>query len=145
MSTDKIRKNFATNLKKYMVMYKETQIEVSEIAGVSQQSVSNWLNEKQIPRLGVVEKLAAHYKVTKSDLLEDREDSYFDFKDLDLADWLEEALYGKNPTAYKLLKIISSIPEERLGMLLGIAEILSKNSFSLDPQGPLAERIARIE
>lgn len=69
---ERIKKVFADNLKRLMKEKNVNQTKISEIAGVSQQSVSNWLNEKQIPRMGVIEKLAEYFKVFKSDLLEDK-------------------------------------------------------------------------
>lgn len=63
---------FSKNLKHYMQLYNLSQTDISQITGVSQQSVSNWLNCKLMPRMGVIEKLANYFKIKKSDLLEDR-------------------------------------------------------------------------
>lgn len=70
---ERIKRIFAKNLNRLMKEYKINQTQISEITGVSQQSVSNWLNEKQIPRMGIIEKLADYFKIMKSDLLEDKE------------------------------------------------------------------------
>ena len=42
--SEKTKKIFAKNLLKYMERHNLNQTDISEITGVSQQSVSNWLN-----------------------------------------------------------------------------------------------------
>lgn len=79
--TDKIKKTFASNLKFYMEDYELNQSDISKIAGVSKQSVSYWLNEKLLPRMGVIEKLAEHFHILKSDLLEDKKNIQIDKKE----------------------------------------------------------------
>lgn len=71
---EKIKKTFAENLKFYMTDNGLNQSDISKIAGVSKQSVSNWLNERLLPRMGAIEKLADHFHILKSDLLEDKKD-----------------------------------------------------------------------
>lgn len=72
---DNIKKIFAKNLRFYMNEYKLNQNDISKITNVSRQSVSNWLNEKLLPRMGIIEILADHFHILKSDLLEDRDSS----------------------------------------------------------------------
>lgn len=60
----------ASNLQKLMDRESITQKDIAVIAGVSQQSVSNWLAGKLIPRMGSIEKIAEYFDVAKSDLLE---------------------------------------------------------------------------
>ena len=42
-----------------------------------QQSVSNWLNAKLMPRMGIIEILAEYFKILKSDLLEEKQNSTY--------------------------------------------------------------------
>lgn len=72
---DQIKAIFAGNLKNLMRQHKINQQQLSVIAGVSQQSVSNWLNCKQIPRMGIVQKLADYFDVSKAELLENHKES----------------------------------------------------------------------
>lgn len=60
----------ANNLQKLMDRESITQKDIAVIAGVSQQSVSNWLAGKLMPRMGAIEKIAEYFDVAKSDLLE---------------------------------------------------------------------------
>ena len=57
-----------------MNMVGVNQNDIAKITGVSQQSVSNWINRKQIPRMGIIERLADYFGILKSDLLEDKDD-----------------------------------------------------------------------
>lgn len=71
--TEKIKQIFAYNLKKYMKEAGINQKKISEIAGVSQQSVTYWTQAKLMPRMGAVQKLADYFGIMKSDLLEDKD------------------------------------------------------------------------
>lgn len=74
MDDEKVKTIFSNNLKKYMNMVGVNQNDIAKITGVSQQSVSNWINRKQIPRMGIIERLADYFGILKSDLLEDKDD-----------------------------------------------------------------------
>lgn len=74
MDDEKVKTIFSNNLKKYMNMVGVNQNDIAKITGVSQQSVSNWINRKQIPRMGIIERLADYFGILKSDLLEDKGD-----------------------------------------------------------------------
>lgn len=70
MNSEETKKIFSNKLKMYMSINNLTQKDISEIAGVSQQSVSNWINAKLMPRMGVIETLADYFKIKKSSLIE---------------------------------------------------------------------------
>ena len=72
MNEDNTSKIIAKNLKRLMEDRNLSNVELSEIIGVSESTVGKWLLEKSIPRMGAIEKLAAYFRVNKSDLLEDR-------------------------------------------------------------------------
>ena len=75
--SEKTKKIFAKNLLKYMERHNLNQTDISEITGVSQQSVSNWLNAKLMPRMVIIEILAEYFKILKSDLLEEKQNSTY--------------------------------------------------------------------
>lgn len=70
MSEEETRKAFSTNLRFYMKRENMNQADISRLLGVSESAVGKWLNLKSTPRMGMVEKLAMHFGVNKSDLLE---------------------------------------------------------------------------
>lgn len=63
---------FSRNLLKLMDDRNITQEDIAKITGVSQQSVSNWVSAKLMPRMGSVEKIADYFNILKSDLLEEQ-------------------------------------------------------------------------
>lgn len=72
MNEDNTSKIIAKNLKRLMENRELSNVELSEIIGVSESTVGKWLLEKSIPRMGAIEKLASYFHINKSDLLEDR-------------------------------------------------------------------------
>lgn len=72
MNEDNTSKIIAKNLKRLMEDRGLSNVELSEIIGVSESTVGKWLLEKSIPRMGAIEKLASYFHINKSDLLEDR-------------------------------------------------------------------------
>lgn len=72
MNEDNTSKIIARNLKRLMDDRELSNVELSEIIGVSESTVGKWLLEKSIPRMGAIEKLANYFHINKSDLLEDR-------------------------------------------------------------------------
>lgn len=70
MSEEETRKAFSTNLRYYMEREGLNQADISRLVGVSESAVGKWMKQKSTPRMGVVEKLADHFGINKSDLLE---------------------------------------------------------------------------
>ena len=62
---------FSNNLKRYMNLFNLNQADVANLCGVTQQSVSLWLNGERLPRMGKVQKLADYFGILKTELLED--------------------------------------------------------------------------
>lgn len=59
------------NIKKIRELHNLSQKELAEIAGVSDKAVSTWENGIKEPRMGVIQKIADHFGILKSDLIED--------------------------------------------------------------------------
>lgn len=66
-----IKKTFGRNLTKLLEEYKETQADLAEKMHVAPSSVSGWCTGAKMPRMDKVEWIAAHFNVSKSELLED--------------------------------------------------------------------------
>lgn len=60
------------NIKKLREKYNLSQKELGEIAGVSDKAVSTWENGLKEPRMGAIQKMADHFGVLKSDIIEDK-------------------------------------------------------------------------
>ncbi|GAA5416231.1 hypothetical protein Pryu01_01263 [Paraliobacillus ryukyuensis] len=59
------------NLKLLRDRYDLTQQELGEIAGVSDKAVSTWEKGEKTPRMGAIQKIADHFNIKKSQLIED--------------------------------------------------------------------------
>ncbi|TMN20953.1 LexA family protein [Lentibacillus cibarius] len=64
-----ISENIKTLLRKYNV----TQSDLSKIAGVSESTVGKWILQKSTPRMGAVQKIADHFKLPKSYILNEKQ------------------------------------------------------------------------
>ncbi|MFD1883945.1 helix-turn-helix transcriptional regulator [Paenibacillus wenxiniae] len=59
------------NIKILRDRYDLTQQELAEIAGVGNKAVSAWENGLSEPRMGAIERMAAHFNIKKSNLIEE--------------------------------------------------------------------------
>lgn len=66
-----VKENISKNLSYYMALNNLNNKELSRLLGVSESAVGKWLLKKTTPRMGMVEKLAAVFNITKSALLEE--------------------------------------------------------------------------
>ena len=66
-----IRMPIGENIKRLRIMHGLSQKELAQIAGVSDKAVSTWENGTKEPRMGAVQKIADHFGLKKSNLIED--------------------------------------------------------------------------
>ena len=59
------------NIRNLRECHNLTQAEFGAIAGVSDKAVSTWENGIAEPRMGAIQRIADHFGLTKSDLIED--------------------------------------------------------------------------
>lgn len=59
------------NIKQLRLQYDLSQKDLAKIAGVSDKAVSSWENELKEPRMGTIQKIADHFGLQKSNLIED--------------------------------------------------------------------------
>jgi transcriptional regulator with XRE-family HTH domain len=58
------------NIKKIRIRYDLNQHELAEIAGVTNKAVSAWETGNKEPRMGAIEKIANHFGIKKSNIIE---------------------------------------------------------------------------
>lgn len=63
---------FTKNLKKYMEQSGKNQKEMAAIIGVSAPTFHDWLKGNKMPRMANVQKLADHFGINLSDLIEEK-------------------------------------------------------------------------
>ena len=59
------------NIKKFREMYNLSQKDLGIIAGVSDKAVSTWEKGLKEPRMGAIQKIADHFGLQKSNIIED--------------------------------------------------------------------------
>ena len=65
------KQTFARNLNRLLRAREETQVELSKVVAVSTSSVSAWCNGEKLPRMDKIDKIAAHFGVSRAELLTD--------------------------------------------------------------------------
>lgn len=58
------------NIKQLRERFGLTQTQLGEIAGVSDKAVSTWEKGANIPRMGAIQRMADHFGIPKSDIIE---------------------------------------------------------------------------
>ncbi|SDX64022.1 LexA family protein [Salimicrobium album] len=73
MKEKEMNEIISENLQTLMREYKLTQKELSVIAGVSASTVGKWILQKSAPRMGAIQKIADHFDLPKSYILNEKE------------------------------------------------------------------------
>ena len=63
------------NLKKYISNIGKDRMTIAEELDLSYSTLTDWVNGKKYPRINNIEKLASYFNVSKSELIEDFEDT----------------------------------------------------------------------
>ncbi len=63
--------SIAENIKKLREKYDLTQQQLADIAGVTNKAVSAWETGLKEPRMGAIEKIAQHFNIKKSNIIEE--------------------------------------------------------------------------
>lgn len=63
--------SISENIKNLRLKYNLSQKELALIAGVTDKAVSTWEKGTKEPRMGTIQKIADHFGIRKSDLIED--------------------------------------------------------------------------
>lgn len=61
------------NIKRLRDLHNLSQKELAEIAGVTDKAVSTWETGEKSPRMGAIQKIADHFGILKSDIIEDKD------------------------------------------------------------------------
>lgn len=64
----------AKNLKKHITNSGKDRSEIADELGFPYSTLTDWINGKKYPRINNIEKLAAYFNVSKSELIEDFEE-----------------------------------------------------------------------
>ena len=75
MSEDYYKLIFSQNLKKYMDLNGKEQIDLINDLGYNKSAVSTWCNGTRLPRMDKVDTLAKYFGISRSDLIEEHQDT----------------------------------------------------------------------
>ena len=64
----------AKNLKNQIARSGKDRADIAKDLNIPYSTLTDWLNAKKYPRINSIEKLAAYFKISKSDLIEDFEE-----------------------------------------------------------------------
>ncbi|MEF7566086.1 XRE family transcriptional regulator [Bacillus infantis] len=105
-----------TNIKKLREKHNLSQKELAEIAGVSDKAVSTWENGIKEPRMGALQKIADHFGILKSDLIEDQKVNRINNSDRIVGDSVPMPLLGSIAAGIPLemieVKEMINVPRE---------------------------------
>lgn len=87
---DDIKRLFSNRLSSLMSERNINQREIAQVVGVSESTVGKWLLLKAIPRMGVIQKLADYFNVSKTYFLEAESEQPGYYADPEVAELAEE-------------------------------------------------------
>ena len=74
MKESEQREIFKNNLNRQIARSGKMQTEIARDLGISQQRISTWTTGTALPRIGMIERLAAYFNVSKSKLIDPHTD-----------------------------------------------------------------------
>lgn len=83
MTDDEQKKIFAKNLNKYISLNQKQQKEVADDLGINPTTLNMWCKGNSIPRVSMIQKLADYFRIGKTDLVDEKEDSDTDIEFMD--------------------------------------------------------------
>lgn len=132
------------NIKKLREKHNLSQKELAEIAGVSDKAVSTWENGIKEPRMGALQKIADHFGILKSDLIEDQKVNRLNNSDRIVGDSVPMPLLGTIAAGIPLemveVKEMINVPRE-IAEVYPDAFLVKVNGDSMNkivPPGALA-------
>ena len=119
---DDIKRLFSHRLSSLMSERNINQREIAQVVGVSESTVGKWLLLKAIPRMGVIQKLAAYFNVGKSYFLEAESEQPGYYTDPEVAEYAEEL--RTNPKYRLLFDASKDLSKEDIDFVVNMIEQL---------------------
>lgn len=112
---------FSHNLRNALYMKGMTQAELAKAVKTTEVSVSKWINGAAVPRPKMVDEICKALRITRADLMIDREKSVL----IAPTDVLAEEMQNR-PELYNLFSLILKMSSNDIELLSKIAERLNK-------------------
>ena len=110
---------FAQNLDTYMTATKTTRADICALLGVGKSTVASWCNAEKIPRMDKIEKMANHFGIKKSDLIEQKENPQPKAEG-ELSEYLE--YLRERPERKALLSVTKNATKEQIETAVKIVD-----------------------
>lgn len=98
------------NIKNLRLKYGLEQSQIATIAGVTNKAVSSWELGNSVPRMGAIEKIATHFNIKKSDIID------------------ENPIQDIDDAAFAMLKSFNSLNDQDKKLVLNIIEDLQNRN-----------------
>ncbi len=105
---------FSRNLKYQMELHSKSRQEISEALGISYFTITSWVNGSKFPRMDKIEKLAAYFGISISDLIEEKKEQ-------------PTGNDGLSEKRKALMQFAMEVPEDKADMILQVMKTILKN------------------
>lgn len=140
MPEDTYKKIFSKNLLYYMELNKKTQTDLINDLGFDKSAVSTWCNGTRLPRMDKVEALAQYFQISRSDLIEEKENrntlTARDERDISRAldELMDKIESGKDAPLYyngeEVDQESKDLLRDAIGMSLRHLKIINKEKYN---------------
>ena len=113
--------SIGTNIKKLRIEHGLDQVQLGEIAGVSDKAVSTWENDISIPRMGAIQKIADYFGISKSAIIEDAAQITLSYSGSN------KKIIEADDFTYAMFEQSKNLTEEQKSALLSMARAFNKS------------------
>lgn len=120
---EQLKKVIASNIKKYLLSNNKKAVELQRGTGISQSSVSEYINAKTLPSAGNTQKIADFFGILKSDIDPRYKDGY------SIEEWKESQIdtpIENNPIIDETVETMKHLDEARQQVVLATANVQLK-------------------
>lgn len=116
------KETMSKNLAYYLEKSGMTQKEMAEIVGVAASTFNDWMRAKKYPRIDKIEIMANHFKILKSDLIEEKTEEHREMQKKNdiMTDIVVRLRTDSN--FFSLVEKLNNLDEKQI---LGVSQMLS--------------------
>lgn len=118
MTDDEQKKIFSRNLNKYISLNQKQQKDVARDLGINTTTLNMWCNGNSMPNVGKIQKLADYFRIGKSDLTDEKENSDVE---MEYTDVLMKIAMNDRRFA-KIIVMYSNLPTDKKDLICDFFE-----------------------
>ncbi|MBR4932610.1 MAG: helix-turn-helix transcriptional regulator [Alphaproteobacteria bacterium] len=116
------KETMAKNLAYYLDKSGMTQKEMAEIVGVAASTFNDWMRAKKYPRIDKIEIMANHFKILKSDLIEEKTEEH---KEMQKKNDIMTDIVIRMRTDSNFFSLVEKLNDLDEKQILGVSQMLS--------------------